>query len=82
MKMCDLIKGLQILLPYYDNQDGYHCGAEHNVFSVVDTNNPLSDEDVKKMIALGWEQKPGERDCCEGFSIKNYDQNEWWVCYL
>jgi hypothetical protein len=81
MKTVDLIKGLQILLPYYGDQSGYHAGAEHDVLYAYPTNDPLTDEDVEKMIALGWYQEHDDRDYSEDFSLSDYRQDESWCCY-
>ncbi len=57
MKSKDFINGLQILMLYYDDQDGYHFDPNDDRFIADKTDRPLSDEDQMKMTALGWEQK-------------------------
>jgi hypothetical protein len=49
-----IIEGMTILLPYYDNPNGYHSGAEHDVLYMYETDKPVSDEDKVKLEELGW----------------------------
>lgn len=49
-----LIEGLQILLPYYDNQDGYHCSAGHDVLYALKTDKPLPQEALDRLEELNW----------------------------
>ena len=81
MRTRDLIEGLQTLMPYYDNQNGYYNDADHDVFYAGATDRPLSDEDVDKMIALGWQQEYDERDYDQDFSRADYLQCKYWICY-
>ena len=81
MKTKNIIDGLLILQPYYDKQDGYHSGAEHDELYAYATDRPLSDKDVEKMIALGWHQEYDERDYEKDFSLSDYRPEETWVCY-
>lgn len=77
-----LIKGLQILQPYYDKPDGYNVGAEHDVLFAFMTPKALSDDDVNKMIELGWHQEHDEVDDeDEDFSLKDYRHDESWIFY-
>ena len=76
-----LIKGLQTLLPFYDNQDGYHTGAEHDVIYGDPTNKPLSDKAIEIMISLGWHQEYDGRDYDKDFSKENYREDEGWQFY-
>lgn len=59
MKLSNFVDGLNILRPYYNDPDGYHLGAEHDEVHVYATDKPLSSEDVKKLLALGWFQPEG-----------------------
>jgi len=71
MKLKNFIEGLQILQHHYDDQDGYHIGAEHDQFFAYQTDKPLLPENVQKMRDLGWfqpEQDDEEYDPAEGWS--------------
>jgi len=81
LKTKNIIEGLQILLPFYDNQDGFHNGAEHDAFYAYATEKPLTDEALGKMIALGWFQEdvaPTDHD----FSKSDYSPDDGWTCYV
>ena len=82
MKLPNIIEGLQTLLPYYSNKDGFHSGAEHDVFYAYKTDQPLSDNAISKMISLGWHQEYVGLDYCKDFSNEDYKQDESWVCYI
>jgi hypothetical protein len=56
MKLSNFLEGLLTLKPYYDGEDGYHIGAEHDQFYAYATDRPLSAEDIAKMRELGWFQ--------------------------
>lgn len=79
MKTTDLIKGLQILQPYYSNT-GYNTGAEHDVIYAYATDAPLTDDDIAKMIELGWIQEDAEYG--DEFTAADYDAEESWSVYL
>jgi len=81
MKTKNIIEGLQILAPYYNNPDGFNCGGEHDVIYGWATDKPLSDTDLEKMIALGWHQEHDERDYNEDFALSDYRQDESWIAY-
>jgi hypothetical protein len=59
MKLDDFVNGINILRQYYDKPDGYHIGAEHDEFYMYATDKPVSAEDVKKLLTLGWFQTDG-----------------------
>jgi hypothetical protein len=69
-------------MPYYDAQDGFHNGAEHDTFYAYPTDKALSEDDFNKMIAFGWHQEYNERDYCEDFSYNDYRPDESWSCYV
>lgn len=79
MKTKEIIEGLITLMPFYDNPDGFHNGAEHDHFFAYATDKPLTEEAIKKMIELGWHQQHEERDYCEDYSIKDYKHDACWV---
>ena len=59
MKLGNLIDGLNILRTYYDGGDGYHIGCEHDQFYAYKTDKPLTPDDQKRMVELGWFQPDG-----------------------
>lgn len=81
MRTREIIEGLQTLMPFYDNQDGFHNGAEHDVFYAYATDKPLTDDALSKMIELGWHQEHDGRDYEEDFTQTDYRPDESWVCY-
>jgi len=81
MSTKEIISGLETLLPYYSNIDGFHTGAEHDVLYAYPTENTLPEDVIKKMIALGWHQEYDDRDCSEDFSVDDYRTDESWVYY-
>lgn len=82
METKNIIKGLQTLMPYYDNPDGYHTGADHDVIYALETKRPLSKNDLEIMITLGWHQENNDRDYNKDFTAADYRVNETWHCYI
>jgi hypothetical protein len=84
MKTKDIVQGMQILAPYYDDPDGYNIGAEHDQIYLFATDRPLPPEDVKKMHDLGWfqENMDDEDDDGSGEASKTYDPEESWTAYV
>lgn len=74
MRIRDFIAGLEILKPYYGDND-YQLGAEHDIIYLYPTERPLTPEDVKRMRELGWFQ--------EGHSEEPdyYSQDESWSAF-
>lgn len=56
MKLNNFIEGLKVLQPYYTKTDGFHIGAEHDIFYAYATDRPLSEADQTRMFELGWVQ--------------------------
>jgi hypothetical protein len=77
MKLSELLQGIQILSTYYDDPDGYHVGAEHDVLYLYATDRPLSAEHVARMLALGWFQESGATDD----EPEAYDAEEGWQSF-
>lgn len=73
MKVQDIIAGIEILTPYYDNLD-YQIGAEHDQIYMYQTDTPVSDEDMTKLKELGWFQEGVEED--------SYDVAESWSAFV
>ena len=70
MKTREFIEGLEIL-EWYRNKSGYDLGADHDVIYAFATDKALSDQDLKRMYDLGWQQE------CE-----EYDPQEGWRFYV
>ena len=69
------IRALQIFQKYYD-KDGFHIGAEHDQFYVYPTDRPLSEEDLKTVVVLGWFQEEVEHE--DDFKPSDYNPEEGW----
>ena len=74
MKLSDVIKGVMILRPYYNDPDGYNMGAEHDMMFMFATDKPLPDDDVCKMHDLGWFQENVPKGC--------YSPEESWSAHI
>jgi hypothetical protein len=83
MKTKDLIKGLTILQRYRKAKNGYDLGADHDVVYAYATDRPLNEEDIGRMIKLGWLQEHDGIDYDAGgeFLAKHYLQEESWIAY-
>ena len=81
MRLSNLVEVLNILLPYYDNPDGYHVGAEHDQFYAYATDKPLPETAVERMVELGWFQPDVDVEDGEDFKAANYDSEEGWSAY-
>jgi hypothetical protein len=75
-----VIEGMSILLPYYDNPNGFDVGADHDVIYMYGTDRPLSNEDLHKMKNLGWFQE----NCLDDgdFAVENYDPSKTWQVFV
>lgn len=78
MKLSNFVDGLTILRGYFDS-DGYEIGAEHDIFYVYQTDRPLSDEHLAKLIELGWFQEGLAGG--DEFKAENYDPEEGWAAF-
>jgi len=77
MKLSNLIRGIEVLRPFYNDPDGYHAGAEHDVLFMYATDKPLTREAIEALIALGWRQDHW-RDV---ETADDYDQGESWRAF-
>jgi len=77
MNLSNFIDGLNTLLPYYNNHDGYHIGSEHDQFYAYQTDNPLTPKDVQKMVSLGWFQPDGGINSEGG----EYNHEDGWSAF-
>ena len=83
MRTIDILSGISLLMTYFDDQEGYNVGCEHDELRVYATDRPLTDEDVQKMIDLGWHQEhDGRGDYSEDFALEHYRIDEAWVSYV
>jgi hypothetical protein len=73
VKLSAFLEGLMILKQHYNGGDGYHIGAEHDVFYAYMTDTDLTPVEVDRMHALGWGQ--------EGLEPPNYDSQEGWFAF-
>lgn len=62
MRLNEFIEGLTIFSRYYDKPEGHHIAAEHDQVYVYATNKPLSEDDEKRVRALGWFQPDHEEE--------------------
>ena len=81
MRLNELIEGLQILEPFYDDPKGFHVGAEHDQFYAYATDKPLPEALVKRMVELDWFQPDVEIADGEDFKVENYAADEGWSAY-
>lgn len=79
MKTRDIIEGLTILEKYRERDDGYNTGAEHDQIFAYATTQPVSEDDVKRLVELGWTQ-PDAAVEDEDFCADDYDPEEGWAC--
>ena len=82
MKTIDIILGLQTLMPFYNDQNGFNTSTDRDLLFCYPTDKPLSDEALDKMIELGWFQDHPERNYKEDYSRKDYRPDETWVSSL
>jgi hypothetical protein len=81
MILSRLVQGLQIFQKYYD-KDGYNIGAEHDTFYAYTTDRPLSEEDLKTVVVLGWFQQDVETADEGEFKPSDYDPAEGWSALI
>lgn len=82
MTLKKLRAGLEILARYFDDEDHYHLGAEHDQVYVYATDRPVATEDVASLVALGWFQHEVEVDEDADFGVSDYDPAEGWSAYV
>ena len=81
MKNEYIIEGMTIISKYYNKDNNYNVGAEHDILYLFETDKPVSKEDLKTLIDLGWTQE--EADFVdETFTIAAYDQGLSWSAYV
>jgi hypothetical protein len=81
MELGNIIDGLQLLRQYYNDQNGYKTGADHDVLYAYPTDRPISPEDVKRLAELGWYQPEVAVGEDYGWKPENYDPGEGWAAF-
>lgn len=82
MKTVDIIEGLQILETYRSSKNGFSTGAEHDQIYACATDNPVDEDDVKKLAKLGWFQESAACSGDDGWVASDYDPDEGWTAYV
>lgn len=75
MKTVNIILGLQVLLPYYNNSDGEHMMRDEYAIIASPTDLPMREESVKAMWKLGWYQP-------EPLEVDEYAPDRMWIADL
>lgn len=75
MNLKDIMRGLEILKPHFNDEAGYHMGAEHDQIYVYATDKPLPIEAAKELMKLGWFQPDTDDDA--GYSL-----DDGWSCFV
>ena len=76
----DFVEGLNLLLPYYDDPEGYCLGADHDIIYIYGTEKPLPKTTIKRLCELGFFQP--EVDCEDDFQPVNYNPEEGWAVFV
>ena len=79
MKTKSIIEGLTILNKYYDDPDGWHTGADHEILYARATDKPVSPEDVARLVELKWFQPEVPMDDDDN---RVYVPGEGWAAYV
>ena len=72
MNLKNFTDGIAIISRYYEKQDGYHIGAEHDTFYMYATDRPIPPPDVEALHKLGWFQE----------GVDEYDPAEGWCTFV
>ena len=80
MRTREIIAGLQTLMPFYNDQNGYHTAAVVDEIRAYPTDKPLSDVALDNMIGFGWHQDYEGRNNDERYTRKDYRPDQSWVC--
>ena len=79
MNLKNFIAGIEIIKTYYNNQEGYHIGAEHDQIYLYETDRPITPEHVEMLEELDWFQPDAYEDD-EGET--EYDPNIGWGAFV
>lgn len=81
MTLGEFLAGAEILRPYYDDPNGYHLGADHDVIYVYNTDRPVLPADLERLAAMGWQQDNTSHEDGE-WRVADYDPEESWWAYV
>ena len=79
MNLANFLEGVAIIKPFYNDQDGFHLGAEHDQIYLYATDKPMDDATVARLRELGWFQDEAENDA-DGKPI--YDPSSRWSVFV
>lgn len=84
MKVTDLIRGLQLLQPYYNEPGGENVYSEYEgELRANRTDEPVPEAIVNELVRLGWFQVDGIGCRYDGGTGDHeYNPNEPWVAFL
>ena len=74
----NVIEGLQILQKYRDNPDRDYLTARNDVLYLLPTTEKLSDDDLVRILELGWYQDHDGWDGDQDFVVSDYRPEESW----
>lgn len=72
-----IIEGMNILSTYYSDKGAYKVGAEHDQIYMFATEEPVSEDDIKRLRELGWFQEFIDHEDGD-----EYDPGESWAIYV
>ncbi len=83
MTLSKVIEALLIVQPYF-NEDGYHIGTDHDKIFIYKTDIPMTIEDAKRLVDLGFRQdkdgiRAGDKD---GEYEGEYNPNSDWAAFV
>jgi hypothetical protein len=76
MNLKDFTTGLGIISKYYNDSEGYHLGADHDVIYIYPPEGPISEEDVAALRKLEFHQESDDDETI------GYDPDESWWAYV
>ena len=79
MSLKNFADGLAIIRAFYNDQDGYHIGAEHDQIYLYATDVPMDAAAIAKLQEIGWFQDEAENDA-DGKPI--YDPSSSWSVFV
>lgn len=84
MTLGKFMAGLYILSKYYNQPDGYHLGAEHDIVYVYPTGRQVNEDDLKKLFQFDFFQPEVQtpEDCAPEDTWKYYAPEEGWATYV
>jgi len=80
MRLSNFVTGLEMIRKYFDNPDGFHTNAEHDIFCVDRTDKPIERATVETLVGLGWFQEGIGGP--NGYTADDYDPQEPWAAFM